>query len=313
MKRINTANRASDLFGDGKDGFKAAQPGVSMATYMSALFMNHVQEAIVRTIEATGVALSDTDYDQFPTAIIKLINDRTTAVQTDMQTRITALIGGAPAALDTLKELADALNDDANFAATITARLNAIPAAYNLASLPSSNVGPIFVIEACEMWTWVNTAYYTGYRSPLCGRAIHGHTLAPLAIEVDAVGGTLSKTAYARLWAYARENNLVVASGSWTAGTHYFVDVDANTFRCPDLRDMFMRFTGTDADTANARALGSYKADTIKAHTHGGGVAGLVGGQYQSGGAPTGVGPTSSTGTAETAPKHTAYAPRLHA
>lgn len=34
--------------------------------------------------------------------------------------RITALIGGAPGALDTLKELADALADDANFATTIT-------------------------------------------------------------------------------------------------------------------------------------------------------------------------------------------------
>ena len=33
---------------------------------------------------------------------------------------ITALTGGAPGALDTLKELADAINDDASFAATVT-------------------------------------------------------------------------------------------------------------------------------------------------------------------------------------------------
>lgn len=36
---------------------------------------------------------------------------------------ITALIGAAPGALDTLKELADALGDDANFAATVTTAL----------------------------------------------------------------------------------------------------------------------------------------------------------------------------------------------
>lgn len=37
--------------------------------------------------------------------------------------RISDLVGGAPGALDTLKELADALGDDASYAATITAAL----------------------------------------------------------------------------------------------------------------------------------------------------------------------------------------------
>lgn len=35
----------------------------------------------------------------------------------------TAILNGAPAALDTLKELADAINDDASFAATVTTAL----------------------------------------------------------------------------------------------------------------------------------------------------------------------------------------------
>ena len=82
-----------------------------------------------------------------------------------------------------------------------------------------------------------------------------GHTVTPLASEVDAVGGELSKTDYARLWGYARENNLVVSDAVWTAnrGAHYFADVSGTTFRVPDLRNMFRRYTGTDADTANAR------------------------------------------------------------
>ncbi|MDP3841040.1 MAG: hypothetical protein Q8Q81_00390 [Oxalobacteraceae bacterium] len=68
MKRIATANRAVDLFGAGKDGFKAAVPGVSEPTYCSAEWFNYLQEAIVRTIEAAGLEPSD-DYDQFANAL----------------------------------------------------------------------------------------------------------------------------------------------------------------------------------------------------------------------------------------------------
>ncbi|WP_246189986.1 phage tail protein, partial [Pandoraea captiosa] len=124
--------------------------------------------------------------------------------------------------------------------------------AYSITALPQQNVGPIVVLEASEVWLWNTSAYFTGYRSPLCGRPLDGHTVAPLISEVDAVGGTLSKTAYAGLWGYAQENGLVIASGSWAAGMHKFVDLGGDNFRIPDLRNQFRRYTGTDADTANA-------------------------------------------------------------
>jgi hypothetical protein len=221
MKRIATANRAADLFGPGKDGFKPAVPGVSDATYLNAVFCNAVQEALVRTIEAAELAPSD-DYDQFMTALDWLMNDR------------------------------------------IHTALNSFAGVHSITSLPTANVGPIIVAEASEVWTWTTTPYFNGYRSPLCGRVHFGHTAAPLVFEVDAVGGTLSKTAYARLWAYAQENGLVVASASWTAGTHYFVDLDGDNFMAPDLRNQFLRMTGTDADTANVRALGSRQLDALQ-------------------------------------------------
>jgi hypothetical protein len=53
-------------------------------------------------------------------------------VQDQIDAAITALIGGAPGALDTLKELADAIGDDANFATTVT---NALASKANLAAL----------------------------------------------------------------------------------------------------------------------------------------------------------------------------------
>jgi hypothetical protein len=52
-------------------------------------------------------------------------------VTTQINAAVAALIGGAPGALDTLKELADAINDDASFAATVT---NALAAKAPLAS-----------------------------------------------------------------------------------------------------------------------------------------------------------------------------------
>ncbi|CAN0621487.1 conserved protein of unknown function [Burkholderia multivorans] len=78
---------------------------------------------------------------------------------------------------------------------------------------------------------------------------------------------------------------------------------------------------GSYVCTANARALGSTKADTIKSHAHP-----LVGGTNLlaagGSGTPLASNPTGSNvyysgsvgafGAAETAPRHTAYAPRLH-
>lgn len=45
------------------------------------------------------------------------------ATQQDIADAITALVNASPAALDTLKELADALGNDPNFAATIATQL----------------------------------------------------------------------------------------------------------------------------------------------------------------------------------------------
>ncbi|MFY1892300.1 phage tail protein, partial [Achromobacter xylosoxidans] len=128
------------------------------------------------------------------------------------------------------------------------------PLVYSINALPQENKGPIIVAECSEVWTWSASQYFTGYRSPLCGRPLDGHTATPLANEVDAIGGLLSKVDYAPLWGYAQEQGLVKTEAVWQAnrGAHWFTDYSATQFRVPDLRDMFRRFTGTDADTANA-------------------------------------------------------------
>jgi len=192
----------------------------------------------------------------------------------------------------------------------------------SISALPTSDIGPVIVAEASEVWVWVSTPYYTGYRSPLCGRPVYGHTVVPLANEIDAVGGLVSKTSYARLWAYAQENSLVVSASDWTAniGGHWFVNVSNSQFRVPDLRNQFLRFTGTDADSANARAMGSRQSDAFQEHTHHGkAIAGLTNGgtyavrawDHPGGSANNDV--VAPNGGAETRPVNVAYYPRIHA
>ncbi len=51
------------------------------------------------------------------------LDTTTYATSSDISSAITSLIGGAPGALDTLDELANALGDDASFASTVTTAL----------------------------------------------------------------------------------------------------------------------------------------------------------------------------------------------
>ena len=69
---------------------------------------------------------------------------------------------------------------------------------------------------------------------------------------------------------YAQEQGLVKTEDVWSAnrGSNWFSDYSATQFRVPDLRDMFRRFMGTDADTANARTHASRQADALQGHGH---------------------------------------------
>jgi hypothetical protein len=61
MKRISTSNRGIDLLGAGKDGFRAAVPGVSDPTYLSADWCNSVQEEILGVIEDADLVPSNSN------------------------------------------------------------------------------------------------------------------------------------------------------------------------------------------------------------------------------------------------------------
>lgn len=195
------------------------------------------------------------------------------------------------------------------------------PLIFPIANLPTQDRGPIIVTECAEVWVWTSSAYYTGYRSILCGRPLDGHTALPLTSEVDAIGGLVAKVGgYAGLWGYAQEQGLVKTEAVWQAnrGSHWFSDYSPTQFRLPDLRDTFRRFAGTNADSGGARGMGSAQAQAIQQHMHSvafrispnrvEAVTGIQAWALLDGSGLT----TDGVGGAETRPRNVAFHPRIH-
>jgi hypothetical protein len=127
-----------------------------------------------------------------------------------VQAAIAALIGGSPAALDTLKELADALGDDANYAATVT---NALAGKAGLAlsnvftkgqsgswaALPATTgtVSPDFT--ASNLFTGQatgNIAFGNGYTGPGAGKG------CTFIIRLQQNGAALYNWSFGSNWKY---------------------------------------------------------------------------------------------------------------
>jgi hypothetical protein len=96
---------------------------VDVSSYMAALLSTASGAALLTALGAAGLA--SPAFTGNPTAPTQLQGDNSTKLATTayVAAAVAALVNAAPAALDTLKELADAINDDANFAATMTAAL----------------------------------------------------------------------------------------------------------------------------------------------------------------------------------------------
>ena len=108
MKRIQTVNREKDKFGPGRDGFRSAIPGVTEATYLSADFVNGVQESLVRVIEAAELIPSD-DHDQFVSAL-NVVAAR--PVETLAESTGASRIGTAPPVAGVVARTQQSVNDE---------------------------------------------------------------------------------------------------------------------------------------------------------------------------------------------------------
>lgn len=120
-------------------------------------------------------------------------------------------------------------------------------------ALPATDVGPVFIIEFGEIWNWVSTPSYTGYRSPNCGQIAYFATESAPPGWLKANGYLILKTAYPGLLG--------------VVGTKYGPG-EANYFKLPDLRGEFIRGWDDGRGVDSGRAFGAAQFDAFQGHRH---------------------------------------------
>ena len=106
-----------------------------MATQHNFRIKNGLEVAGTERISSAGVFTGS--LASATTATTQSATDNSTKIATTAYTdaAITAVIGGAPGTLDTLNELAAAINDDASYASTLTTALATFDATISSGSL----------------------------------------------------------------------------------------------------------------------------------------------------------------------------------
>ena len=194
---------------------------------------------------ATGtVSLGSPAFTGTPTAPTATAATNTTQIATTafVRTEVANLVASAPAALDTLDELASALGDDVNFATTTATAIGlkapiASPALTGTPTAPTASTGTDTTQVATT--AFVTQAIPTGVINP------YGGSSAPTGWLL-CFGQTVSRTTYATLFT--------------VLSTTYNIGGEAGTdFRLPDLRGRTVagidNMGGTDAgrlDIANS-------------------------------------------------------------
>jgi microcystin-dependent protein len=102
------------------------------------------------------------------------------------------------------------------------------------------------------------------------GEVVMVPATAPKAGTIKMNGAILSRTTFARLWAWAQASGNVAASdAAWAATPAMFSPGDgATTFRVPDSRGDFPRFWDDGRGRDAGRTMGSPQGDQNKAHGH---------------------------------------------
>lgn len=144
MQRINTSNKAIDLFGPGRHGYQPGNPATgTSATFVSPDSLNAMQEEICSAIEGAGIAINPASNAQLLAAIQSLITNRNLSGLV----RSLTPIGGA-----LVREWADIPN-----AATVGGI--EIGYSYNVAIDPVSGVwSGRDVADICWLQKWHDTA-----------------------------------------------------------------------------------------------------------------------------------------------------------
>lgn len=187
--------------------------------------------------------------------------------------------------------------------------------------LPTSNIGPIWHDDFNSMMTWqsftLNGAAYVGYASQFIGeiRMETQPTARPGYRRCGSETLSLSRSQFAALRAWGLHNGRFVSDVSWLAGTLLMADnPDGVTFRAFDVRGEFPVFWDDGRGVDVGRAMGSWAAQSIQAHSHVIGIGTSEGDDPNT--ATNGSGRnsqmnTDSTGGGKTQPRNTAFSAML--
>lgn len=185
--------------------------------------------------------------------------EKVTGVAALIDAAVAALVNGSPAALDTIRELADALGGDANFATSMAAALG-----NRLRFDAAQALNPTQLTQALANLALTNRQVTAGSVIQVIG------TVAPPG-TIKANGAVLSRTAYADLWAYAQASGALVSQAAYDAGQWgcFSPGDGSTTFRIPDLRGIFGRGWDDGRGIDSGRQIGSYQGSQNLSHGHG--------------------------------------------
>lgn len=218
MQKIGDSTTTANGAGEYTQG----QPGSGIdATMITATWLNAVQRELVNVILGAGITLNPADDSQLLKAIqaiqtiantwAKLVGKPTTLggfgitdaftkneTSNAIQQAVAALVASSPAALDTLKELADAMGNDPNFAASMT---NALAGKVSITGSGWMGQAPVITgaISALPTSQLVSTVAGSTTDYPSSSSNCVGHHMvfannqysADLLVAINSLGGQL--------------------------------------------------------------------------------------------------------------------------
>lgn len=226
--------------------------------------------AIALAATALLAPLASPTFTGTPTAPTAVPGNATSQLSTTafVQAAIDALVNASPGALDTLDELAAALGDDADFAATMTAAL-------------AGKADEAATTAALELKLALSGGTITGDLEVNGNLTEDGKSLQTPPGIVSAYAGTSAPTGY--LECDGSSVSRTVYADLFSALGVVYGSVDGSSFSLPDYRGEFLRgfdnTAGNDPDAASRTdrgdgttgdAVGTKQADELAAHTHGG-------------------------------------------
>ncbi|MGS1116863.1 hypothetical protein [Castellaniella sp. UC4442_H9] len=228
-----------------------------VGSIISSAWANAVMDELLAILAHAGITPDEDTLDQVQQAIWKPASESFAGVAA------LATAAEGQAGVDAAKIITAAV-----LKAVLDARPVGVPAAtFAEVDATTSDQGPVLLTDmAGELYTWQFSPYFNGYRSARCGLIYGGPWDDPDPWEALLTGGVWSvdDPRQARLIAKFREKGRTTPAVNWAKGVGLISDIGNGNWKAPDYQDVFLRMSGTDADTANARLAGAHQNDALQ-------------------------------------------------